>query len=320
MYPSRWQRPSVIWFGWILVAIFLTYGPQTFRSSLEQMTLDAVGQSLATIDLVYASAKETLSRPLSQTTLPAEQIVSNPESSNRLNQINQDLLARLALLEDENQRLRMIPRVPQEGKGPSTWQVSAISTNVLGRKAANSFSSEQLLISAGRTHGLSGQELVLEGEGWLIDLGEQAQLSPDQLVTLGRSLFGRVIQVGRWTSLIQPITDQEFRTAVVIYRPSELGFVTGPKGILKGTGTHCELVEVPGTEAVAVGDLVFTDLNVSPTQTPIYCGKVISTDIGTNDSQWTIAVEPANSGQLTPKSLNVMRIEMDNKGNSDLSY
>ena len=125
----------------------------------------------------------------------------------------------------------------------------------------------------------------------------------------GKALLGRTENVGRWTSRVQPVTDTAFRIGVRLVRPSPLGPVQGARGILSGQGNGCTLNDVPATEAVAVGDLVYTDSLVSPAGEPIYCGRVTAATVEPTASHWTIEVTPLHSPEKVPARVEVLRAE-----------
>ncbi len=303
MTVSRWQHPLLVWGGWILFAIFVKFGPTFVESKLSSCIMDGAGQSLRIVDQAQRWARASSGQGVAR----AEVIAERDGSTELLQKQNRDLAAMIVMLQAENERLRSVPNIPVEDNEQSLRKTTAIQANVIGRRSG----SQHLLVSLGERHGLLNDELVLEGEGVLIDQGSYADLTRDQLVSLGRSLFGRTVEVGRWTSLVQPVTHPEFRTAVRLVRVSEFGTVTGAEGILKGTGTGCEMIEVVGTHPVAVGDLVYTDPHVSPTSIPIYCGRVTQVNIASNDSHWTIIVSPPHPVDSIPIELSVLKVELN---------
>lgn len=246
-----------------------------------------------------------------------EMKVDDSSQLNALKSQNRDLLAIVATLQNENTQLKQVPEFKPQPSTRSFQSTYAVETRVIGEQSDDQKQEHRLLISLGKRNGLAGDELILAGQGILVDQGELAELTTDQLVTFGRSLFGRTVQVGKWTSLVQPTTDPEFRTAVQLLRNSELGLVVGTKGILKGTGTACEVIEIPGTEAVAVGDLVYTDTHVSATGVPIYCGQVIEATIAPGATHWSVLISPPASLQSVPARLTVLRVKLADEVRSE---
>jgi cell shape-determining protein MreC len=185
-----------------------------------------------------------------------------------------------------------------------------VAARVIGHLGDPLRGSSELLLSLGKQQGLVGRELVLGDSGLLIDQGADSGLNPDQLAVFGRGLLGRTTRVARWTSLVQPLTDENFRIGVRIIRRSPLGAVDGPRGILAGTGTGCRLDEVPATEAVAVGDEVYLDELVSAGTGPIYCGRIVRVDVAPTASHWSIDVAPFSRLDEMPAELQVLRMKL----------
>src|SRR5690606_16885117 len=96
-----------------------------------------------------------------------------------------------------------------------------------------------------------------------------------------------------------------------IVRLTAQGPVEGPQGILKGTGGGCRLDEIPATEAVASGDLVYTAVLASPSGQSFYCGKVTQADADPAASHWTIEIAPACAPQDLPRHVTVLRTELN---------
>ena len=290
----------------MLFAAFLHLGPQRLTIGLNNVMMNAAGRSLRLIDDVRNSLS-IMARVVPQT--QAESL-DDSEAVQELRRQNRDLVAMLTLLQDENKKLNSIPDVLKSEETPALEATTALPAQVIGRQGDRLSDRQRQIVSVGARHGLVGEELILEGTGIVIDHGSNSKIGEDQLVTFGRSLFGRTTSIGPWTSLVQSVADPEFRTAVRLIRPSEFGTVMGARGILKGTGTGCEMIEVVGTEPVAVGDLVYTDPVASPTNVPIYCGRVTHADIEPSAPHWTIQVMPPTSPDHLPSQLLVLRTEL----------
>lgn len=219
---------------------------------------------------------------------------------------NRDLLAELAELREENELLKRIPGVEPPQAVTSLIDSVLVPANVVGLQSGQT-SPRTLLISQGIRAGLSGDELVLQGHGLLIDQGTPSGIESDQLVTLGRALLGRTTRIGQWTSLVQPMTDTDFRVAIRLVRVSDLGSVLGASGVLHGGNPLCQITDVAGTEPVAVGDLVFTDTAAMLTATPIYCGIVSRASIAPNAPHWDIEVRPHCTFDSLPANVTVLK-------------
>ncbi|HWL07047.1 MAG TPA: rod shape-determining protein MreC [Planctomicrobium sp.] len=289
-----------IWAGCLVVAVLLNVGPRGLSEQIQNGLQGMVGWTLSV--------------------LPAPVLDSDVESADG----NGDRAKTLAVLQAENRELRRQVaelRLQQNEwerhqklpfpSGDELVQTTSVVTRILGRKGDPVSSNLQLLIALGKSHGLHESELVLTGDGLLLDGGNEQQIHPDQLMTAGRSLLGRTTRVGKQTSLVQPLTDGSFRMAVRIYRRSPFGPVTGPAGILAGTGTECRIDDVSATEAVAIGDDVYTDPMASPVGVPIYCGRITQVDVAPTATHWTIELSPENPASRIPREVHVLKSSLN---------
>ena len=126
---------------------------------------------------------------------------------------------------------------------------SLIDGAVLGDAVAEQWRSGKLL-DLGAKNGLRENELVLstrKSKKPLIDLGEDANISTEDSLLLGRCVIGKVENVGRWTSTFQLVTDAQYRGRAQLIRETSAGkFVFEAQGILKGDGNSlCELADIP---------------------------------------------------------------------------
>ena len=150
---------------------------------------------------------------------------------------------------------------------------------VLGQDSAAAWRAGTL-IDRGAADGLRESTLVLEEENPLVDQGADAGLETGQPVYAGRTVVGKIDVVGRWTSTIKPLTDAKFRAKAQLARKTPDGIVFASVGILQGTGdAACQLNLVPATEAVSVGDEVYTNHNDDALPYPLYYGKVLQAEL-----------------------------------------
>lgn len=293
-----WRYSLLIWAGWLAFCLFIQAGPRSVGHSL----LTGVQGSTAALLLVTSRILPAPSRVAAASSSPDDQ---SPQQL-QLQAENRELMRRVAELEEEVAQLRQAAPISLSER-QSLLQVTGLPTRVIGQRGDQLNENLQLLISLGAEQGLHPSELVLAGSGILIDAGRDGGINSDQLLTSGRALFGRTREIGRRTSLVQPITDEQFRMAVRIVRRGRYGIVWGPQGVLVGTGSGCRLEEVSATEAVATGDEVFTDETVSPAGTPIYCGRVLAVDAAPGDMHWKITVAPLHTPRHLPGELLVLK-------------
>jgi hypothetical protein len=150
------------------------------------------------------------------------------------------------------------------------------------------------VVAVGSREGIAADELVLDASAPHVDRGEQSGIETNALVLAGRRLVGRVREVGRWTSTIQPITDPEFRLSVQLLRGDGNQRLLGAKGVLAGQGDGtCTMTYVDATQPVVVGDLVVTPADDPHFPAMLLCGRVIEARLKEGSLEWFITVEPA---------------------------
>ncbi|SFI09147.1 rod shape-determining protein MreC [Planctomicrobium piriforme] len=280
----------LVWAGWLLLALFLRVGPTSALQRTQAVLQAGAGSVLSLLPTRNSSTGD-----------PAA--TANFE---RLQAENRELARLAAELRAENEHLKQQAGFSLKNDN-SLLEADCIPARILGIKGDPLSANLQFLINLGRRDGLNDAELVLTGEGLLIDQGRDLGLQPDQLITAGRALLGRTAQVGERTALVQPLTDPSFRMAIRIIRQSPLGPVEGPAGLLAGTGHGCRLDDVAATEAVAPGDDIYTDPLVSPAGVPVYCGRVSKAEVEPTASHWKIEVIPSNLLSPLPEHVTVLR-------------
>ena len=191
--------------------------------------------------------------------------------------------------------------------------LQCIWARVLGQQA-RAFLQENVPLDVGSRAGVQSDALVIGGpEGLLIDQGKAAELQSGQLV-LGRGrVWGKIVEVGPYTSTARTVTEPGYRDLVRLATPDAHGRPTrwGPEGILEGLGerlARIRLVEV--TEPVSVGDLVFTAAGEGVLPKPLLYGRVVRVERPTGASHWKIWMEPA-MGRHGPRRVAVLRIQLN---------
>lgn len=180
---------------------------------------------------------------------------------------------------------------------------SIVDVAVLGDTVAEAWRAGKY-IDRGASHGLRENELVLstrKSTRPLIDFGDDAEISVEDPLLLGRCVIGKIENVGKWTSTFQLVTDSKYRGRAQVIRETESGFVFEAQGILKGQGEPlCKLEGIPAGKSVRANDSVFTADRDGILPTPLYYGHVVEAILGPDDREWTISVKPASlPDQLT---------------------
>jgi len=181
-----------------------------------------------------------------------------------------------------------------EGAGPERLIVPHIvRAAVLGKPLASLWRSGRL-IDEGAQSDLRESALVLKSELPVVDVGQHQGLETEQLLLVGRTVLGKIVQVGRWSSTFQLVDDPEYRGQGQLIRQTSQGAVLGAKGIIQGTGEGtCELTGIDATELVEVGDRVYTAERDGIVPTPFYYGQVREATLGPDDREWHILVDIA---------------------------
>jgi len=216
-------------------------------------------------------------------------------------------------LEVANARMRQRLQ-HRERFGPSPYRSEPSSPLVIAELLAARILGEETarlhrggwLLDRGSDDGLSETDLVLHNDPPLLDVGSDFHLEPGFLVFTGRTVLGRVANVGRRTSTVQRITDGDFRGHAQLVRKTKTGYVFGATGVLKGTGMRrCRLTMIPADEPVAVGDRVYTPSD-GGFPYPMYYGTVQSAELSEGSPHWTIHVEPV-AADARPNVVQILR-------------
>lgn len=213
------------------------------------------------------------------------------QERNRILQVRLAQLAERQMVEEENS--------PSMSKSDRLILPSLVEVAVLGDTMAEKWRSGKLL-DQGANNGIRENEIIIStrrSQRSLIDMGEDAKISPEDALLLGRCVIGKVENVGRWTSTIQLVTDAQYGgRAQLIRKTSEGMFVFGEaKGILRGQGGPlCKLEGIPAESSVHVHDSVFTAERDGILPIPLYYGEVIEATLGPDDREWTVFVKPVS--------------------------
>jgi cell shape-determining protein MreC len=329
MPPSLWQRGLISVIITLTVAIGLLASPAERTEPLRKQLRDAVapGAGVAarlqawlgvTNTAVRRSLDEIHLRPASNDN--ADQLAAVTAERDLAWAEQRQLAARLAALRAELDAARAgALHLLSCELGTPLVQTAAVTARVLGNGAANLPSQEQRLLDAGTAHGLADGDLILQSPietsdgvpaDLLIDQGADQHLQPDWLVTSRGALLGRVRECGQWTSSVQRITDPQFRVAARLVRHSPEGPVFGAAGVFAGAGTTGgELMLVPTTEPVAVGDRVYTQERIAGQSLMLLIGTVAAAELPDGEPHWNIAITPtASEPGLT---VEVLKLELN---------
>ncbi|MEI8021271.1 MAG: rod shape-determining protein MreC [Schlesneria sp.] len=282
-----------------LTGVGLYFAPDAAVSHVRGTVTDAIrpGQVLLRQTIVTLFGGSSESRSATDNDV-VERLIDELSLEREKNRV---LQTRLAQLTEQYQGEQEISESMLRTKRlivPSLTEVA-----VLGDTVAEQWRSGKLL-DQGSKNGLRENELVLSTKKPLrplIDFGEDADLSTEDLMLLGRCVIGKVEHVGRWTSTFQRVTDSRYRGRAQLIRETKSGFVFEAQGILKGQGGPlCKLEGIPAEKSVRVNDAVYTAERDGILPTPLYYGQVVDAVLGIDDREWTVYVKPAAvQSQLT---------------------
>lgn len=278
-----------------IAAIALYFAPDPFVSDLRGKITDGLRPAQRGIQFLRESltgkSRETSDASSSTDGDLVEQLKNELEQER---QQNRALQIRMAQLHEKD--------VSEEGistrldRSRRLLIPSLVEAAVLGDTISEQWRAGKLL-DQGTNKGLRENELVISSRKPvrpLIDLGEDADISPEDNLLMGRCVIGKVEHVGRWTSTIQLVTDSRYRGRAQLIRETEKGFVFESQGILKGQGERlCKLDGIPAEKSVRVNDAVYTAERDGILPVPLYYGRVVQATLGTDDREWTVLVEPA---------------------------
>jgi cell shape-determining protein MreC len=153
-------------------------------------------------------------------------------------------------------------------------------------------SLRELIVSAGKSAGITRSELVVDGSGAVVDVGSDSGVAAGDRVLSGSSVIGRIEKTGRWVSMVQPVTSVDFRAQVQLLRTSDDGLHFGAIGLLEGTGSsECRLTGISYTDSVTVGDTVVT-ADINGVRGPrLFFGTVTSAEFLAG-GQWDVRICP----------------------------
>lgn len=168
---------------------------------------------------------------------------------------------------------------------------SLLEARILGVEAAEIWRGRRF-VAAGKAHNVVESAIVLDASGILVDQGAAQQLSAGDAVYAGQVVVGKIVDVGRYSSRLQLVTDPAYTGRARFARRTSRGFEFGAEGTLAGNGDgSCRLKHI--AEPVNVGDEVFTGGTDGILPWPMHYGRVASASLEPGATEWTIAVEPA---------------------------
>lgn len=262
--------------------------------------------------LLAVSGVERVRRPPSAESPGAADTAAVAEASLRASERQRrQLLIRLARLRN---RLRVAEasEITEtiSGSGPLPLvQFSVVPARVLSRSGMPDRLRE-LIVDAGADTGATRSELIVDGDGLLLDQGQAAGIAAGARVLEGAVVLGRIARAARWVSLVEPVTSETFSARVQLVRATGDESHFGAEGILSGSGSgDCVITGIPYTEPVAVGDEVVS-VDIDGVRGPrLSFGRVTQAEF-LSGGEWQIRVQPAARPAFADQ-VAVVRMQLD---------
>jgi cell shape-determining protein MreC len=301
-FRSRLASPAGTLLAGLAAAVVLLLLPTGWTAAIKSVTAEVLRPG----QLAALALREHADRA-------ATAVASHFQSAGEL----ADLQEELARLGEENRRLAnaltaaSAPSAPPDNAADRLLGVRAIPARVLGHQA-RVFLAQAGLLDVGSTSGVRPESFVVEMPP-LVDRGADHNVEPGQWVASAGCVWGKILEVGRRTSTVRPITEPGYRDLVALTGPDGKG--RGPQGILEGTGeplARVRLVEV--TEPVAAGDLVWTASGKGLLPKPLLCGRVTRVERAAGAAHWDIWMQPTVNAAEVERAV-VLQAEVVESGN-----
>ena len=315
LHARRWTRPGILQaFVSCLLAVGLMLEPWGVQRNLTTGLRDSLLPGQWMLVQLEESLDHWTSHLWSPTTIEQQHHEMRAELKAVRHSYRQLEIAHATL----DERMRRTRR-----QGVSPYQASSglpllvpelVTARVFGREYRSGDRADRLL-DLQMVDGAIAGDLVLSAQSPILDQGAQEDVRIGQPVYSGATVVGRIASVGRWISTVQPVTDPDYRGRAQLARTTEHGVVFTAEGMLRGgAGGSCALRGIKATEAVAVGDRVYTGGRSGTLPYPMYYGKVSHVELELDAEEWRIEVDPAvdweqvQSVQVLRDSLNPVRI------------
>ena len=290
----------------LAVAVALLLLPARWTAPLKGAAAAALrpGQQVA---LVISEQANRVSAAVKRHFRTAGQLAEAQQEVDRLEGENRRLAAQLAAAKRPAR-----PVTEDAGDDAERLLVArCVKARVLGRQA-RAFLARHEILDAGSRAGVEPDALVVDPPPALIDRGSDADLAPGRLVLEGSRVWGKVVEVGPYTSSVLGVTEPGYRDVVRLAGPGPPGKPPrlGPEGILEGTGQPLARVRmIAVNEPIEVGDLVYTAAAGGVLPEPLRYGRVVRLERPVGAAHWEIWMEPAAAGN--PDQVAVLRVELN---------
>ena len=308
-FADRLMTPRGLLAVGLIMAVLLMLLPSAWLAPVRGI----VGAGLLPCQIGIANLLTQTDRLTSETKRHFDTVARLTEAERNLDRVRRENDRLTAQLEDLESRQSDLERESVSQVEDRLLNLQCIWARVLGQQA-RAFLQENVPLDVGSRAGVQSGALVIGGpEGLLIDQGRAAELQSGQFVLSRGQVWGKIVEVGPYTSTALTVTEPGYRDLIRLATPDAHGRPTrwGPEGILEGLGerlARIRLVEV--TEPVSAGDLVFTAAGEGVLPKPLLYGRVVRVERPTGASHWDIWMEPA-MGKHGPRRVAVLRIQLN---------
>ncbi len=289
-----------------MIAITIHILPLDYSNAARNAVRDAATPGLTTarwgIQRVRATFISAPAESVQSDSIPDDQVIAQLEQwrqrARRLRLRNAELERQLKQQADEG-----VSPYPVTSSNPLV-QPRLLDARILGRENTQLWQAG-LMIDVGAKRGVGKAAMVVQAHS-MIDLGRDSGMDDGLPVYAGRTVVGRIVETGRWTSTVQLVTSSKYRGLARLVRKGKQGYIFGAKGILEGQGEKsCRLKFVASNRAVSVGDELYTaDDELAH---PFFYGRVVAARLPPGAPHWEILIEPALRKLNTLGNVQVLR-------------
>lgn len=281
---------SLTAFWVVLIGLALWFAPAAVVARIRTVTLDMLRPGLTLSVTVQHHWSEWQKTQRDERIAKLQTEIEQWE--HRSTQQDERLQRLTAQLADANETVTTRVASTDDEATPRLFTPALVDAAVLGETLSEAW-REGRVLDRGWKNGLRESALVLASRRPLIDIGQPQQLSPEDTLLTGRTVLGKIEDVGQWTSTFIPLTDADFRGRAQLVRQTDDGPAWGAQGLIRGTGDCCVLEGIAAEETVREGDLVYTAERDGVLSAPLTYGTVTHAELDTDGREWRITIQPA---------------------------
>jgi cell shape-determining protein MreC len=294
-----------------LIGFGLMFVPADATRPIRCLVRDALGPGQAVLQGGLRRGRAWMAE-LGDSPISSQRADGRDDALQSLQLENRRLELQIAVLRDQVDKLTQQQRLtPAAGSPPPLVTPKLVAARVLGEETAALWRGRKFL-SVGVRGEIAESALVLDDARPLVDLGDDAGLSPGDETYAGRIVIGKIAEVGRYSSTLRLVTDPGYSGRARLARRTSRGLVFGAEGTLVGDGSDlCWLRHI--SDPVNVGDEVFTGGADGLLPLPMYYGKVVRAELEPGATEWSVRVQPAATAERLESVLILRRAVNDDR-------